>query len=88
MAELVKERLTTKKDLHEMEERLSTRMQIMEERLNTQMRELEGRLNTQMRSMEERLNAQTQELEYKMTVRLGSMLVVAVGVMATLVKIL
>ena len=51
MAELVKERLTTKKDLHEMEERLSTRMQIMEERLNTQMRELEGRLNTQMRSI-------------------------------------
>ena len=38
--------------------------------------------------MEERLTAQTRELEYKMTVRLGSMLVVAVGVMATLVKIL
>lgn len=77
MAELVEERLATKRDLHELEERLSARIQLMEERLNTQ-----------MRAMEERLNTQTRELEYKMTVRLGSMLVVAVGLMATLVKIL
>ena len=55
MAELVEERLATKRDLKELEERLAS----------------------QMRGMEERLNSKMQELEYKMTVRLGSMMVVA-----------
>ncbi len=66
MAELVEERLATKRDLKEFEERLTNRIQTMEEQLNSKM----------------------QELEYKMTVRLGSMMVVAVGLVATLVKLL
>lgn len=66
MAELVEERLATKRDLKELEERLAG----------------------QMRGMEERLNSKMQELEYKMTLRLGSMMVVAVGLVATLVKLL
>jgi len=41
-----------------------------------------------MQSMQERLNSKMQELEYKMTVRLGSMVLVAVGLMATLLKLL
>lgn len=77
MAELVEERLATKRDLKELEERLTNQMRGMEERLNSK-----------MQSMEERLNSKMQELEYKMTVRLGSMIVVAVGLVATLVKIL
>lgn len=66
MAELVEERLATKRDLKELEERLAS----------------------QIRGMEERLNSKMQELEYKMTIRLGSMMVVAVGLVATLVKLL
>lgn len=65
MAELVEERLATKRDLKDLEERLVS----------------------QMRGMEERLNSKIQELEYKMTLRLGSMMVVAVGLVATLVKL-
>ena len=55
MAELVEERLATKRDLNELEERLANRMS---------------------------------ELEYRLTVRLGSMLVVAVSILAALVKLL
>ena len=55
MAELVEERLATKRDLQELEERLSYRIQ---------------------------------ELEYKLTFRLGSMMVVAVSLVAALVKLL
>ena len=55
MAELVEERLATKRDLNELEERLANRMN---------------------------------ELEYRLTVRLGSMLVVAVSILAALVKLL
>ena len=55
LAELVEERLATKRDLSELEERLANRMN---------------------------------ELEYRLTVRLGSMLVVAVSILAALVKLL
>lgn len=55
MAELVEERLATKRDLSALEERIANRMN---------------------------------ELEYRLTVRLGSMLVVAVSILAALVKLL
>ena len=55
MAELVEERLATKRDLSELEERIANRMN---------------------------------ELEYRLTVRLGSMLVVAVSILAALAKLL
>lgn len=55
MAELVEERLATKRDLSELEEWIANRMN---------------------------------ELEYRLTVRLGSMLVVAVSILAALVKLL
>lgn len=55
MAELVEERLATKRDLSELEERIANRMN---------------------------------ELEYRLTIRLGSMLVVAVSILAALVKLL
>ena len=95
MVELVEERLATKRDLKELEERLNNQMRAMEERLNSKMQSMEERFNSKMQSMDERLNTRmqeleykTQELEYKLTVRLGSTMVVAVGLVATLVKLL
>lgn len=55
MAELVEERLATRRDLSELEERLANRMN---------------------------------ELEYRLTVRVDSMLVVSVSILAALVKLL
>ena len=55
MADLVEERLVTKRDLKDSEERISNRIN---------------------------------DLEYRLTVRLGSMIVVAVSIMAALVKLL
>jgi uncharacterized coiled-coil protein SlyX len=90
----VEERLATKRDLKELEERLVVRMQSLEERLSNQaqalearMQSLEERLSRQAQALEERLNSRMQELEYRMTIRLGSMMVVAVGLVASLVKL-
>ena len=54
-------------------------VQLVEERLATK---------RDLKDMEERLNHRMQELEYKITFRLGSMIVVAIGIVATLVKLL
>jgi hypothetical protein len=61
-AEIVDERLATKQDLREQEQRLLSRMEQIEYRI--------------------------EQLGYKLTLRLGAMLVAAVGVVATLVKLL
>ena len=43
---------------------------------------------TDLNALEARLTAQIREIELRMTIKLGSMLVIAVGVIAALVKLL
>ena len=65
------------------DEKLATKHDLkeLETRLTHQMKELEARLTHQMKELEARLTLQ-------LTIRLGSMLVVGIGVVATLVKLL
>ena len=65
-ATLIDEKLTTKRDL----------------------KELETLLTRDLKELEARLIHDLKELETRMTLRLGSMMVVAVGVVAALVKLL
>ena len=76
-ATLIDEKLATKQDLKELELRLKRDIQ----ELKRDMKELETRLVRDMQEMELRL-------KHDLTVRLGSMMVVAIGVIAALVKLL
>ncbi len=76
-ATLIDEKLATKQDLKELELRLKRDIQ----ELKRDMKELETRLTRDMQEMELRL-------KHDLTVRLGSMMVVAIGVVAALVKLL
>ena len=80
-AMLIDEKLATKQDLKELEMRLVRDMKELETNLKRDMKELEMRLTRDMQEMELRL-------KHDLTVRLGSMMVVAVGVIAALVKLL
>ena len=87
-AMLIDEKLATKQDLKELELRLKRDIQ----ELKRDMKELETRLVRDMQEMEANLKRDMQEMELRLkhdlTVRLGSMMVVAVGVIAALVKLL
>ncbi len=91
-AQLIDEKLATKHDLKELEARLTHQMKELETRLTHQMKELETQLTHQMKELEAQFNYQMKELEARLTlqltIRLGSMLVVGIGVVATLVKLL
>ncbi len=76
-ATLIDEKLATKQDLKELELRLKRDIQ----ELKRDMKELEANLTRDMQEMELRL-------KHDLTVRLGSMMVVAIGVVAALVKLL
>ena len=80
-ATLIDEKLATKQDLKELETRLVRDMKELEANLKRDMKELEMRLTRDMQEMELRL-------KHDLTMRLGSMMVVAVGVVAALVKLL
>ena len=63
---------------------------LIDEKLATKqdLKELEMRLVRDMKELEMRLKRDIQELKHDMTVRLGSMMVVAIGVVVALVKLL
>ena len=76
-ATLIDEKLTTKHDLKE-----------LEVLLRRDLKEVEARLTHDLKEVEARLTQDLKELELRLTLRLGSMVVVAVGVVAALVKLL
>ncbi len=63
---------------------------IMNENFATKsdMKELELRLDSRIHSLELKTESGFKELEYKLTIKLGTMITVAIGVTATLVKLL
>ena len=87
-AMLIDEKLATKQDLKELELRLKRDIQ----ELTRDMKELEANLTRDMKELEMRLTRDMKELELRLkhdlTVRLGSMMVVAIGGVAALVKLL
>ena len=90
-AALIAEKLATKQDLKEMEVGLKRDMHEMEMRSvdrPTTFAESTFRLRRQMKGMERRLRREMQELKHDLTVRLGFIMVVAIGVAVALVKLL
>ena len=65
-------------------EQMATKLDIME--LRRDIKELETKMATKLDIAE--LKRDIKELEMRLTIRLGAMMVVAIGVFATLVKIL
>ena len=63
---------------------------LIDEKLATKqdLKELEVGLRREMKELEARLRRDMKELELRLTIRLGSMMVVAIGVVAALVKLL
>ena len=57
---------------------------------NSQAKLIDEKLATKqdLKELEERLRRDMKELEFRLTIRLGSMMVIAVGAVATLVKLL
>ncbi len=91
-ATLIDEKLATKQGLKELEVRLRRDLKELEALLLHDLKELEVRLTHDMKELEVRLTRDMKELELRLkhdlTLRLGSMMVVAVGVVAALVKLL
>jgi len=67
------ENFATKSDLKELEQRLDHRFQILTQAIESRFQSVDSRF---------------QELEYKLTIKLGTMMVVAIGMTATLIQLL
>ena len=73
--------------MHELEERIGGAMHELEERTGGALHELEERTGGALRELEQRIGGALRELELRLTVKLGVMLAVAIGVLATLSRL-
>ena len=74
---LIDEKLATKEDLKKLE--LATKRDL---------KELEQATKRDLKELEQAMKRDLKELELRLTLRLGSMMVIAIGVVAALVKLL
>lgn len=76
-AELIEARLATKRDLKE-----------VEVALKRDLKEVEAKLTRAIEALRADVQRDLKDLEYRLTIRLGGMMALAIGVVATLVKVL
>ncbi|MGH8627255.1 MAG: hypothetical protein ACREYC_18980, partial [Gammaproteobacteria bacterium] len=97
-AEFIDENLATKRDIADLKRDIADAMRDIKEldlkieqvrvELKRDIKELEVALKRDIKELETKLARDMRDLEYRMTIKLGAMLVVAVATMATLVKLL
>ncbi len=82
-------------EIKQLEVALCTEIKQLDDALHTEIKQLDVGLRAEIKQLDVKieqirsdLTRDLKELEYRMTIKLGAMLVVAVGVMATLVKLL
>ncbi len=82
--DLTRETGLLRRDLKELDTSLKRDMKELESSLKRDMKELESRLKHE----NELMRVEMREMEQRMTIKLGGLMVVAVGAVATLVKLL
>ena len=85
---LIEDRLATKQELFGVEAALKRDNKELEASLKRDMKELEASLKRDVKELETSVKRDIKELEMRLLIRLGALLVIAVGAVATLVKIL
>ena len=89
---LIDEKLATKKDLKELEQATRRDLKELEQATKRDLKELEQATKRDLKELEQAMTRNLKELElrlmYKLTLRMGSTMVVSIGVVAALVKLL
>jgi hypothetical protein len=87
LKELIDEKLATKHDIELVRKDIVLVKRDIKEFESSTKKEIEL-IRHDMKELEEKLRAEINEMGYKMTIRLGGMLIVGIGVIAILMKIL
>ena len=87
-AEFIEQNLATKRDLKELEIALKRDIEELRGGGERNIEELRTGVKRDIEELRADLKRDMKEMEYRMTIKLGAMSVVAVGGMATLVKLL
>ena len=82
--ELKRVETSLRDDMEKMETSLRSDMEKMETSLRSDMEKMETSLRSDMEKMESSLRSDMRDLEHRMTIRLGGLMVVGMGVLLTL----
>lgn len=86
--EIIDHNLATKQDLQECEATLRRDLKETEAALRRDMKQIEANLDTKIEQIRAEMNTRFKELEYKMTLKLGSIVMIGLGAMTAIVKLL
>lgn len=87
LIEVMNENFATKSDLRELEQRMDAKFQAVDNRFQVLTQIMESRFQA-VDARFSAVDARFQELEYKLTIKLGTMMIVAIATTATLIQIL
>ena len=73
-------------EMKEMENSLRSEMKAMENSLRSEMKEMENSLRSEMKEMENSLRSEMKAMEYRLTIKLGSLMAMGLGLIAILIK--
>jgi hypothetical protein len=88
-------RLATQHDIHELKSELNAKIDSVKSELNAKIDSVKSELNAKIDSVKNELilvknelNARFDSLEYRLTIKLGTITVIAIGATATLLKLI
>lgn len=91
LIEVMNENFATKSDLNETELKLSSAILAVKSDLRETKLELESKIDSvdqKLDSVVQKFDSSIREVEYRLTIKLGTMMTLAIGVTATLMKLL
>jgi predicted phage-related endonuclease len=77
-----------RRDMKELEANLRRDVKELEANLRRDMKELEARLTRDIKELDTKVARDLKDLEYRMVIKLGSLMLAGITIMATLVKLL
>lgn len=94
LIEVMNENFATKSDLStglkDLEHRMDQRFQVLTQTMESRFQSVDAQMDSRFQSVEARfstIDSKFQELEYKLTIKLGTMMVLAVGLTATMIQL-
>ncbi len=85
--ETIDSNLATKRDMKEMEQKLTRDMKEMEQKLTRDIKEMEQKLTRDIKEMEQKLTRDMKEMEQRIVIKLGSLLTAGLVALVALSKL-
>jgi hypothetical protein len=84
LIDVMNENFATKSDIHELNAKIDSAVQRLDQKIDSTAQKLDSKID----SLAQKMESGFREMEYKMTLKLGTISTIAIGVTATVLKLI